>query len=138
MDSTHWGGCICWVCTGWTEELQLQANRAHVARAGFDSESQQRKNTPIYSGPLTNFPLAIAAVARLCFKANEKHNPGEPLHWSRGKSTDHKDCIARHLIDSGTMDSEFDELHDVALAWRALANLQLAEEKRLGIIKETK
>lgn len=101
-------------------------------------ESQQRKNTPIYSGPMKNFPLALAAIARLCFKANEKHNPGEPLHWSREKSKDHKDCIARHLLDSGTVDPEFDELHDVALAWRALANLQLAEEKRLGISKETK
>lgn len=101
-------------------------------------ESQTRKQTPIYSGPMTYFPLALAAVARLCLKSNQKHNPGEELHWARHKSPDHKDCIARHLLDSGTMDPEFDELHDVALAWRALANLQLAEEKRLGIIKETK
>lgn len=101
-------------------------------------ESQQRKQTPIYSGPMTYFPLALAAVARLCLKSNQKHNPGEELHWARHKSPDHKNCIARHLLDSGTMDPEFDELHDVALAWRALANLQLAEEKRLGIIKESK
>lgn len=99
----------------------------------WKSESQQRKETPIYSGPMTYFPLAIAAIARLCFKANEKHNPGEPLHWSRDKSKDHKDCIARHLLDAGTMDEEMGELHDVALAWRAMANLQVAEEKRLGV-----
>ena len=96
------------------------------------SVAQERKDTPIYSGPMTYFPLALAAVARLCLKANNKHNPGERLHWSRGKSPDHKDCIARHLMDAGTMDEEMDELHDVALAWRALANLQLAEEKRLN------
>jgi hypothetical protein len=99
-------------------------------RVAAEVESARRKATPIYSGVLMYFPKAIAAVARLSDKANEKHNPGEPLHWSREKSSDHKDCIARHLMDAGTWDDEMDELHDVALAWRALANLELALEER--------
>lgn len=107
----------------------VKAAEAHAA----NKSSILRKNTPIASGVLDYFPLAIAAVARLSKYGNDKHNPGEPLHWSRGKSNDHRDCIARHLIDCGTVDAESGELHDVALAWRALANLQLAEEKRLGI-----
>lgn len=96
------------------------------------TDSKKRKNTPICTGALDYFPLAIAAVARLSKWGNDKHNPGQEMHWAREKSTDQADCIARHLIDRGTIDPESGELHDVGLAWRALANLQLAEEKRLG------
>src|SRR5689334_5921158 len=49
------------------------------------TDSQARKDTPIARGCLDYFPLAIAAVARLSKAGNDKHNPGEPLHWSRGK-----------------------------------------------------
>lgn len=93
-----------------------------------NDQSKARKETPVFRGALMYFPDAIAAVARLSFKANEKHNPGEPMHWSKGKSNDHADCIIRHLMDTGTIDEEFDELHDVAVAWRALANLQTVIE----------
>lgn len=97
------------------------------------TDSDERKQIPVYSGVLAYFPLAIAAVARLSKRGNDKHNPGEPLHWSRGKSTDHEDCIARHLIDVDTLDASTGEYEDaVALAWRALAKLQLLEEKRLN------
>jgi hypothetical protein len=94
------------------------------------TNSDARKDVPIASGVLDYFPLALAAVARLSKIGNDKHNPGEPLHWSRHKSTDHADCIIRHMIDRGTIDTD-GELHDVKVAWRALAMLQLAEEKRL-------
>jgi len=97
---------------------------------GFDpSESKRRKETPIYSGVLRYFPDALAAVARLSFKGNEKHNPGQPLHWARGKSTDHGDCIVRHQLEPDVIDPETGEFHACAVAWRALAQLQLLEEK---------
>jgi len=97
------------------------------------ADSEERKNTPIWSGVLMYFPLAIAAVARLSKAGNDKHNPGEKLHWAREKSTDHEDCIARHLIDVDSIDPTTGEYEDAkALAWRALAKLQLLEEKRLG------
>jgi len=94
--------------------------------------SEERKATPIWSGVLRYFPDAIAAVARLSKRGNDKHNPGEPLHWAREKSNDHGDCILRHQMEPDAIDEDTGELHAVAVAWRALAQLQLLEEKRLG------
>lgn len=98
-------------------------------RLKFDHET--RKAAPLWSGVMRYFPDALLAVARLSKKANDKHNPGEPLHWSREKSSDHGDCIARHQLNPAEIDPEFDELHATMVAWRALAQLQLLEEARL-------
>lgn len=99
----------------------------------LSTDAEERKNTPLFSGFLNYFPLACAAVARLSKRGNDKHNPGQPLYWSRDKSSDHEDCIIRHLVDIDTPDSKTGEYEDaVALVWRALAKLQLLEEKRLG------
>ena len=94
------------------------------------SESATRKATPIYSGVMRYFPDALAAVARLSKAGNDKHNPGQPLHWAREKSTDHGDCIIRHQMEPDKIDPETGELHAAAVAWRALAQLQLLEEAR--------
>lgn len=91
------------------------------------SNAQERKNVPIYSGVLKYFPDAIAYVAKISKAGNDQHNPGQPLHWSREKSRDHHDCTARHLLESGTVDSD-GLLHSGKLAWRALALLQLELE----------
>ncbi|MBO9717505.1 MAG: hypothetical protein J7507_12035 [Pseudoxanthomonas sp.] len=74
-----------------------------------------RKAIPMYSGVLAYFPAALAQVAIRSREGNEEHNPGEPLHWARGKSNDHLDCLARHLVEGDL----------VGVAWRALAALQL-------------
>lgn len=94
------------------------------------TDSATRKATPIWSGVLRYFPDALAAVARLSKAGNDKHNPGEPLHWSRGKSNDHGDCLVRHQMTPDMIDPETGELHATAVAWRALAQLQLLEEAR--------
>lgn len=94
--------------------------RAPVLPAG----SQARKDIPMASGLLDYFPGALAEVARVSKAGNDKHNPGQPLHWSRGKSNDHADTILRHLIDRGTIDPEDGLLHSAKVAWRALALLQ--------------
>lgn len=92
--------------------------------------SDERKQYPITTGFNDYFTDAVAEVARVSFLGNEKHNPGQPLHWSRGKSADHADCIARHLTQRGTIDvimiagKEYFVRHSAALAWRALALLQ--------------
>lgn len=99
------------------------------------SESQRRKNTPVTTGVLDYFPDAIRAIARISKFGNDKHNPGEPLHWARDKSTDHADCVGRHLIDRGQIDPETGESHTVELAWRSLALLQIEEEERLKALK---
>lgn len=72
---------------------------------------------------LDYFPNACAAVAKHSAKSNAKHNPGQPPHWARDKSTDHRNKIMRHLVDAGGVDKNGDK-HSVALAWRALANLE--------------
>lgn len=95
----------------------------------LDTDSQKRKQTPIWSGVLQYFPKAIAAVARVSWVGNEKHNPGESLHWARGKSMDQEDCIARHLMNPYEIDPDTGELHIVHAAWRALAAAELALEK---------
>lgn len=95
------------------------------------SDSAARKRMPIASGVFDYFPDAIAAVAEVSFIGNEKHNPGQPLHWARGKSMDHADCIARHLIERGGFDGPV--RHSAALAWRALANLQEELEAEKGL-----
>jgi len=94
-------------------------------------DSYTRKNIPITTGVLDYFPLAIAAVAELSKQGNDKHNPGEPLHWARGKSTDHADCIPRHLIDRGRFAKDGTR-HSASLAWRALALLQEELEAEAG------
>lgn len=91
-------------------------------------DSKARKGIPICTGVLDYFPDALAAVARLSLKANDKHNPGQPLHWSRDKSSDHADCLVRHLLQRGTLDEEMQESHSVHVVWRALALLQLEIE----------
>lgn len=93
--------------------------------------SEQRKLYPIASGVLDYFPDALAAVANVSYLGNEKHNPGQELHWARGKSMDHSDCILRHLSERGGFDG--DCRHSAALAWRALALLQEELEAELSL-----
>lgn len=104
---------------------------AEVRRLIGTLSSDERKRYPMCSGLMDYFPDALAAVANVSFEGNEKHNPGEPLHWARGKSMDHADCIARHLSERGGFDGKI--RHSAALAWRALALLQeeLEAEKQL-------
>ena len=87
------------------------------------TDKQERKDTPIYSGVLKYFPDALAEVAKTSKAGNDQHNPGELLHWAKEKSTDHADCIIRHLIDAGTYDTDGIR-HSAKVAWRALALLQ--------------
>jgi len=95
------------------------------------ADADGRKDTPIATGVLDYFPAAIAEVARVSKKGNDQHNPGQPLHWARGKSVDHADCIARHLIQRGTRDTD-GVRHTAKVAWRALALLQEELETEAG------
>lgn len=97
---------------------------------GLPEDSLQRKAAPVFSGVLAYFPDALAEVAALSRAGNDKHNPGEPLHWSKEKSADDDDCIIRHALNVAKGDV-FDESypgqairHRAAMAWRALAGLQ--------------
>ena len=83
-------------------------------KRALEWSSERRKRYPIFSGLMKYFPDAIYEVARLSLESNEKHNPGEHLHWAIEKSGDTLDCIGRHMLDGEW----------VHVAWRALENLQ--------------
>lgn len=100
------------------------------------TDAQERKSAPIYSGVLQYFPDAIVAVAQLSKKGNDQHNPGQPLHWARGKSADHHDCLLRHVMEAGTIDTD-GVRHSAKVAWRALAALQLELEAAQGVQDKT-
>lgn len=83
----------------------------------------ERKKFPVASGFMDYFPDAIAAVSHLSWVGNEQHNPGQPLHWARGKSADEADTMMRHFLQRGTLDSD-GVRHSVKMVWRACAILQ--------------
>ena len=98
--------------------------------------AKERKQIPLYSGLVKYFPDALVEVAKVSFAGNEQHNPGQPLHWAREKSTDQEDTLMRHLFESGSIDVD-GQRHSAKLAWRALAVLQLEiEHDRVEALKQ--
>ncbi|MGE0367062.1 MAG: hypothetical protein AB7Q00_15140 [Phycisphaerales bacterium] len=103
------------------------------------TDSDERKEIPLFSGPFSYFPAALAGVARVCKAGNDKHNPGEPLHWARGKSTDEADCVLRHMMDvndmvarsnrEGFVDGDMILAEASAACWRVLAWSQKLHEQ---------
>ena len=91
------------------------------------SDPAERKKIPIGSGVLDYFPAAIAEIAKVSQAGNDQHNPGQPLHWAREKSTDQADTMQRHFIERGSFDTD-GLRHSAKMAWRALALLQLELE----------
>lgn len=106
---------------------------------------QERKDAPMFRGLMGYFPAALFEVAAHSLDSDRKHNPGSKTgpNWARGKSSDHEDCIMRHLIDAGPRRSllamlpawlleripgstarDAKRYHLRCLAWRALALLQ--------------
>ena len=119
----HRKGCQCEQCIVLAVDAAPPALRPR--------NSAERKAEPIHSGVLMYFPDALAAIARVSKKGNDKHNPGEPLHWARGKSTDQLDCVTRHTLTPEAIDPDSGEVELAHGAWRSLAELQLIEERRL-------
>ena len=95
-------------------------------------DAEERNSYPMADGLLYYFPNALAEVSKISKAGNEQHNPGQPIHWSRGKATDHANKIIRHLIDAGRED-EGSIAHAANCAWRALALLQEKIEKVRGV-----
>lgn len=98
----------------------------------LDGEIFQMSKPKLYSHVLMNFPLTMAALARVSEKGIEKH--GDVKGW---KSTtlpeDHYNALLRHLCASYNVpDTESGELHALHVAWRALAaaELVLMKEKK--------
>lgn len=96
--------------------------------------SEERKKYPVTTGVFDYFRDALFAVARVSYAGNEKHNPGQPLHWARGKSVDDIDALGRHLLERDEIDPDTQEIVLAQAAWRALATLQKALEKKYNIM----
>ena len=121
---------LCSLChKHFTAEL-FQAD--NIKQMVLPTGSKERKQLPLFMGVFNYFPDAVVAVAHQSQVGNDKHNPGEPLHWAREKSNDDWDCLTRHQLDlwqaiqSG--DAEAIKEHAGALAWRGLAVAQKALE----------
>lgn len=96
--------------------------------ANLPTDPTARKNAPMDRGLLRYFPRALAYVAEVSRIGNEQHNPGQPMHWAKEKSTDHGDCIVRHQCDAGSFDGD-GVRHSGKVAWRALAQLETELEE---------
>ena len=100
-------------------------------------DSKTRKGIPLHKGLFAYFPSALAAVAQVSRVCNDKHNPGQPIHWSKENSNDHQDALLRHLIDTASdpeaRDPEDGTLLAAKVAWRALANLQVLHDNGVDI-----
>jgi hypothetical protein len=86
-------------------------------------DASMRKALPVATGVLDYFPDALVAVAEVSRVGNDQHNPGQPLHWDKTKSTDHADSLVRHLLERPGFDADGIR-HSAKVAWRALALLQ--------------
>jgi hypothetical protein len=104
-------------------DLKAAAQERLSAGACLPTNAAERKAVPMAEGLLYYFPNALAEVARVSKRGNDQHNPSEPMHWAMEKSTDHADCIMRHLADAGTRDTD-GMRHSAKVAWRALALLE--------------
>lgn len=81
------------------------------------------KDYPVGTGVLDYFPKALLEISRVSKVGNNQHNPGEPMHWDRSKSTDDANSLIRHYLNRGKLDDD-NMRHSAKLAWRALALLE--------------
>ena len=101
----------------------MSKSKTHSIENRLTKNNVKRKDIPLFTGLFKYFPDAIQEVAIVSKAGNDQHNPGQPIHWNREKSTDELDALLRHLIDAGKFDSDGIR-HSAKVAWRALANLQ--------------
>lgn len=128
-----------WSLEEWKANNLLREAEGKQRLIGFNGEmkplrgytSAERKEAPVQTVMAEYFPDALVAVSRVAKAGNDKHNPGEPLHWAREKSSDHLNCAVRHLMTPDSLDPDTGGIELANAAWRVLAALQLREEKRL-------
>jgi hypothetical protein len=106
----------------------------------FSTDYQERKGIPIVTGLLDYFPLSAIEVAKVSAAGNAQHNPGEELHWARGKSMDQCNTAVRHIMERGGCKrlgldgKDTDGTYHLAKAiWRLMAQLQLDIEEERGL-----
>lgn len=121
-----WGRIVC---------PRPQVGNTGMPRTGLPTSDAERKALPIFSGVLEYFPDALLEVARVSKIGNDQHNPGQPLHWAKEKSTNQKDTALRHMMDHYCFKTPRDTdgaYHLAKAAWRSLAALQRLIEQERG------
>lgn len=121
-------------------EREMDKIKSNESKMTLPVDSNERKEYPLFRGVLRYFPAALAGIANISKRGNDKHNPGEEMHHARSKSADQADCIIRHLVDiedllaaqvrgdsSVTKEALLIEVNQ--MAWRALALSQEIHEK---------
>jgi hypothetical protein len=103
-----------------------------AGKAYLPTDPQDRKATPIVTGFLDYFPLACLEVSRVSVAGNNQHNPGQPLHWARGKSGDQADTAVRHIMERGAVDVD-GQYHMAKAIWRMMADFQIFLEEKRGL-----
>ena len=93
-------------------------------------KAADRKATPVYSGCVAYFPLALKEISKASAEGNRQHHDDKPLHWDRSKSGDELDAMMRHLLDhaSGELFDDCGTRHIVKCGWRILAFIQKTME----------
>jgi len=93
-------------------------------------KAAERKATPVYSGVISYFPLALKEISKASYEGQRQHNPDKPLAWDRSKSGDELDAMMRHLLDhaSGELFDDCGTRHIVKCGWRILAFIQKTME----------
>jgi hypothetical protein len=117
--------------TGETRWFERKKEVPMYEATGDTPRREARKALPLWSFLFGYFPDAWVEVVRVAVVGNQKHNPGEPLHWERSKSTDQLNTAFRHLFDYGKgVQMDTDGVHHLAKAiWRLSAQLQLELER---------
>lgn len=98
---------------------------------GLPTDYNARKELPLFDFLMGYFPDAFIEVVRVAVAGNLQHNPGEKLHWARGKSTDQMNTAFRHMFDHGRGNlRDIDGCYHLAKSiWRLSAELQLTLER---------
>lgn len=122
------------------EDIPMPVKVKETTEEVMPEDSSTRKGIPMHRGLFQYFPSALAAVAQVSRVCNDKHNPGQPLHWSKENSNDHNDALLRHIADTSNdplaRDPEDGTLLAAKVAWRALAHLQVLHDHGAEIFAE--
>lgn len=121
--------------------VELMQHSLAILHRELTGEPPPRYESSLW-GLIHAYAEEFALVAQGSWFGNEKHNPGQPLHHSRGKSADHADCIARHVLDNAADPGGYEKVlradgsligevrHATWLVWRSFAITQEALELR--------
>lgn len=106
-----------------------------MAVSSFTDDYATRKKWQIWTFLTEYFPDAFLATVDVAIKGNDQHNPGETLHWARGKSTDQMNTALRHIWDHTTLTPKDNDgaYHLAKAIWRLSAELQLVIEKEKNV-----